>query len=1034
MPRLFQKRSGTWSEILSVFQKQNGTWVEILNIFQKISGTWTKVFSAVKVPGNTVPPTITGTGYLYSTLTNNSLGTWTNSPTSYTRQWRRGNPSAGGGLPNGYSNISGATSSTYTTTIDDDGKYIVCQVTATNAVGSNSASSDPIYINKYTPVANSTYLLGGSPVVGGTLSATEQIGTWKQTTTNSGDTSPDTFVYEFYQTDVTPNLLRQSSTSSTYLVTAEDDTHTIAVKVIGTNTGGSATTAYSNALSISSVYSFSMGKTLHLSTNGYVSLNNPSSGYISLPNGYAIPISLQDFWNVSAWKWSNGNDFVIHYDGYKYNFTTTAYRATWQIKFYANQNYADYKIIRWGTSVGPGSKTIAMYKDNTVFGSPIPGPFAQYSVGTTIRIYYNGTAPGPYVSYDEISTDSMVPIPTTLGTTDDGYYSIFTETNVYTKPVISGLTSSATGSTISASFLTSNGYSGYSYVVRTGSHSGTLIASGSSNSGSFSQGSLSSGVTYYVTLTPFNPYSQYGDPVQFNQTTSVAPGPFSVNSGSKAIPSGGYRTVTAGWSTSSNGPNVEVQVEGSNDGITWTIATGIFEFRTTRQALTLANSPYFTTSSTTFTSVDYYYFYRVTARARNSSLDIDSAAYSNGGSSTSLSYFNIPGVAPGTPTLGTITVTKTTASIPYTFPTNTGSNTIDWIQFSLDNSSWNNDYTSPYDFTGLTAGTTYTLYYRALNYDKLYSTTLSTTFTTTANKPPNTPTGVTAGTKTNTSIAWSWTAPTTDSTHNAATGYEYAHTTSSTTPTTWTAQTGTSVTVSNLTKNTTYYMHVRATNADGTSGSTYNSASTNNDSFYTVSFNVNGSGGTNPSSVTQTTVGGSVTLAAAQTRTGYTFGGWNTATDGTGTNYSAGASYTPTADITLYAKWTATFVNPTWNGTMPPWVSTGVNGSNFQRTTTQLRYGWDNGTFSFNGSVGTTKGWDFYVAATAPASTTTARTPTHDRPYSTTSQTTNLIYSTAFIYRVNPTYSSSPRYGSIRPYQYGTDGNKYTRSSWSGSI
>jgi hypothetical protein len=106
MPRLFQKRSGTWSEIRSVFQKQGGTWTEILNIFQKIGGTWTKVFAAAKVPGNTVAPTITGTGYLYSTLTNNSLGTWTNTPTSYTRQWRRGTPPAGGGEPSVYSNIT----------------------------------------------------------------------------------------------------------------------------------------------------------------------------------------------------------------------------------------------------------------------------------------------------------------------------------------------------------------------------------------------------------------------------------------------------------------------------------------------------------------------------------------------------------------------------------------------------------------------------------------------------------------------------------------------------------------------------------------------------------------------------------------------------------------------------------------------------------------------------------------------------------------------------------------------------------------
>ena len=38
-------------------------------------------------------------------------------------------------------------------------------------------------------------------------------------------------------------------------------------------------------------------------------------------------------------------------------------------------------------------------------------------------------------------------------------------------------------------------------------------------------------------------------------------------------------------------------------------------------------------------------------------------------------------------------------------------------------------------------------------------------------------------------------------------------------------------------------------------------------------------------------------------RTGYSFAGWNTKADGTGTNYIEGASYIVTGDIILYAKW-----------------------------------------------------------------------------------------------------------------------------------
>ena len=1031
MPRVFHKRNGSWTEVKSIFHKRNGAWTEVLNVFRKTSGSWVKVFSAAKIPGNTVAPTITGTGYLFSTLTNSSVGTWTNSPTSYTRQWRRGTPPSGGGEPTSYSNISGATSSTYVTTSADNGKYVICQVTATNALGSNVAVSNLIYVKKYDPVALGVYQITGSSVVGGTLTATEQLGTWRNTTTNTGDTSPDTFVYNWYATNISTTNPIQSSSSATYVVQPADDGNTIAVKVIGTNTGDSATTGFSNSLTISAIYSFSMGKTLHLSTNNYVSLNNPSTSYTTLPAGFSIPIALQDTWNGVAYKWSNGNEFVLHYDSYKYNFTTSGYRATWQMKFYADQNYADFKIIRWGASVGPGTKTVALYKDDLIFGTAVAGPIAQYNAGETIRIYYTGAQPTRFISFTEIVTDSMVPISITSGSQDDGYYSVVTSTNQYTKPSISGVTSSGTGNSISTnSFTTGGGYNGFDYVIRTGSHSGTIVASGSSNAGSYSQSGLTSGTTYYVTLTPFNAYSQYGDSIQFSQATTNAPGPFSVNSGSKAVPSGGYRVVTVGWTTSTNGPNYEVQLEGSNDGTTWTVATGIFQTRSTRQTLNLLSSPYFTSTSTTFTQVDSYYFYRATARARNSSQDSSNAAYSNGGTETSLGYYEIPGIAPGTPTLGTITVTKTTASIPYTFPTNTGSNTIDWIQFSLDNSTFNNDYSSPYDFSSLTAGTTYTLYYRALNYDKLYSSTLNTTFTTTAAKPPNNPGTPSAGTKTNTSIAWSWTAPTVDTTHLAATGYEYAHTQSSTPPASGTAQTGTSVTVSNLVKNTTYWMHVRATNADGNSGWSSNSASTNNDSFYTVTFNVNGSGGTAPSSVTQSTAGGSVTLAAAQTRTGFTFGGWNTKTDGTGTNYNASSAYTPTADITLYAKWTVAFVTPA--PTTPPSFifSRNLNGGT---STTRRNWFWNvsSGMGSYSYVIYSLE-WHNVTTATPPSTT---RTPNATLTFG--SSTSSAPVSNADTYNYSGTGTAAYRTMGRGSSYSGTNGTTITAAntvSWARAI
>ncbi len=52
-------------------------------------------------------------------------------------------------------------------------------------------------------------------------------------------------------------------------------------------------------------------------------------------------------------------------------------------------------------------------------------------------------------------------------------------------------------------------------------------------------------------------------------------------------------------------------------------------------------------------------------------------------------------------------------------------------------------------------------------------------------------------------------------------------------------------------------------------------------------------------SVNATVQGNTGSLA----RTGYTFAGWNTKSDGSGTNYSAGSSFTLSGDTTLYARW-----------------------------------------------------------------------------------------------------------------------------------
>jgi uncharacterized repeat protein (TIGR02543 family) len=97
---------------------------------------------------------------------------------------------------------------------------------------------------------------------------------------------------------------------------------------------------------------------------------------------------------------------------------------------------------------------------------------------------------------------------------------------------------------------------------------------------------------------------------------------------------------------------------------------------------------------------------------------------------------------------------------------------------------------------------------------------------------------------------------------------------------------------------------------------------------YTVSYNYNGGSG----SVTSNSAvyPGSVTLPNPNSRTGFTFNGWYTASSGGSFIGNAGSSYSPTSNVTLHAQWTAIIYTITWNangGTVSPTSSTGEFGS-----------------------------------------------------------------------------------------------------------
>jgi uncharacterized repeat protein (TIGR02543 family) len=116
---------------------------------------------------------------------------------------------------------------------------------------------------------------------------------------------------------------------------------------------------------------------------------------------------------------------------------------------------------------------------------------------------------------------------------------------------------------------------------------------------------------------------------------------------------------------------------------------------------------------------------------------------------------------------------------------------------------------------------------------------------------------------------------------------------------------------------------------------------------FTVTYNGNGStGGTVPVDNNAYTTGSTVTTktnSGSLSRTCYTFAGWNTAADGSGTSYAEGATFSMgSSNVTLYAKWTQNSYSITFNanggtGTMSNQTigcgsSANLNSNTFTRT------------------------------------------------------------------------------------------------------
>ncbi|WP_445150998.1 hypothetical protein [Baekduia sp. Peel2402] len=172
-------------------------------------------------PVNTVAPTISGSTVGGNTLTA-TRGSWYPAGTSYTYQWQRNTGS-------GYTAISGATTSTYTTLPADVGATVRATVTATNAYASTTVTTNALgAITTGKPASVVAPVVSGTTKRGYRLAVT--AGTWSPTA--------NTYSFQWQRDDGTGYADVAGATGTTYTLGDDDIGYPLQVVVTASNSFG----------------------------------------------------------------------------------------------------------------------------------------------------------------------------------------------------------------------------------------------------------------------------------------------------------------------------------------------------------------------------------------------------------------------------------------------------------------------------------------------------------------------------------------------------------------------------------------------------------------------------------------------------------------------------------------------------------------------------------------------------------------------------------------------------------------------------
>jgi hypothetical protein len=360
-------------------------------------------------PVNTSAPTLTGTNLSPGEVLNFDVGSWTNSPTSYTVKIYRGTAS----VATSETLVSTQTITAPTTT----GTYTITQEDYTNT----GISPVRRYLRVFVTATNGTpsaQVAGGEV---GPVTPTIYTITWDK---NDGTGTISTSTFSAGGSVTAPNPTRANYVLDRF---TETTSGTYFYSVLG---GASwsppsvSRTMYARWTYSPPSYTFAFGNKISVSTNGYISLGSStvitenSADAVTSTAGKVLAVLPLDMVQTSLYYWSDTSKYIVRWSGYQYG--NAANIMTYEATFYAGQQYADIMIIDRFTF----QSTAAAYMIDGVAITSYPATPIQSS---KYRVYFNGTVPA-VVAYTATAT-SVMKRDTTKDTVDVGTTTLTTATN-----------------------------------------------------------------------------------------------------------------------------------------------------------------------------------------------------------------------------------------------------------------------------------------------------------------------------------------------------------------------------------------------------------------------------------------------------------------------------------------------------------------------------------------------------------------------------------------------------------------------------